>query len=140
MEIKKTWIVPLLVILGGGIGFVIDTIAQGEQRTYLFVGLGIGLVLGLGIWGYWHKKHASSRRKGTIKWFNPNKGFGFIAQDFGEDLFFHRTQILDNNFWDLNKDDRVAFDVGQGKKGLVAKNVRKIASARHPTRPYARVR
>ena len=55
------------------------------------------------------------RRDGTVKWFNPNKGFGFIEQDTGEDLFVHQSEIRQAGFRYLNLGDRVEFEVGPGK-------------------------
>ena len=63
------------------------------------------------------------RRDGTVKWFNPNKGFGFIEQDTGEDLFVHQSEIRLAGFRYLNLGDRVEFEVGHGKKGPVALKV-----------------
>ena len=63
------------------------------------------------------------RRDGTVKWFNPNKGFGFIEQDTGDDLFVHQSEIQQAGFRYLNLGDRVEFEVGRGKKGPVALKV-----------------
>ncbi len=63
------------------------------------------------------------RRDGTVKWFNPNKGFGFIEQDTGDDLFVHQSEIQQAGFRYLNLGDRVEFEVGPGKKGPVALKV-----------------
>ena len=64
-----------------------------------------------------------TRRDGTVKWFNPNKGFGFIEQDIGDDLFVHQSEIRQAGFRLLNLGDRVEFEVGPGKKGPVALRV-----------------
>jgi len=64
-----------------------------------------------------------TRRDGTVKWFNPNKGFGFIEQDTGDDLFVHQSEIQQDGFRFLNLGDRVEFEVGTGKKGPVALKV-----------------
>ena len=66
---------------------------------------------------------AGVRCDGTVKWFNPNKGFGFIEQDNGEDLFVHQSEIRQAGFRFLNLGDRVKFEVGSGKKGPVALKV-----------------
>ena len=63
------------------------------------------------------------RRDGTVKWFNPSKGFGFIEQDTGDDLFVHQSEIQQAGFRYLNLGDRVEFEVGPGKKGPVALKV-----------------
>jgi cold shock protein len=60
---------------------------------------------------------------GTVKWFNDQKGFGFIEQENGPDVFVHHTAINAHGFKSLKEGDRVTFDVEQGKKGLAAVNV-----------------
>ena len=84
----------------------------------------MGLVLALGLQV---KKpityEEGVRRDGTVKWFNPNKGFGFIEQDTGDDLFVHQSEIQQAGFRYLNLGDRVEFEVGPGKKGPVALKV-----------------
>jgi cold shock protein len=62
---------------------------------------------------------------GTVKWFNDAKGFGFISQESGEDVFVHHTAINMDGFRTLKEGERVEFDVAQGPKGLQAANVRK---------------
>jgi cold shock protein len=62
---------------------------------------------------------------GTVKWFNDAKGFGFISQESGEDVFVHHTAINMDGFRTLKEGERVEFDVSQGPKGLQAANVRK---------------
>ena len=69
------------------------------------------------------------RQQGLVKWFNPTKGFGFIEQDNGQDLFVHQSQIRLSGFRYLNKDDRVEYDIGLGKKGPIAQNVVRIKAA-----------
>jgi len=63
--------------------------------------------------------------QGTVKWFNDSKGYGFISQDNGEDVFVHHTAIQMDGFRSLAEGDKVEFDVTQGPKGLQAQNVRK---------------
>ena len=70
-----------------------------------------------------------TRRDGTVKWFNPNKGFGFIEQDTGDDLFVHQSEIRQAGFRFLNLGDRVEFEVGPGKKGPVALKVTRTQAA-----------
>ncbi len=62
---------------------------------------------------------------GTVKWFNDAKGYGFISQEGGEDVFVHHTAIQRDGFRTLKEGERVEFDVTQGPKGLQAANVRK---------------
>src|SRR5690242_15533664 len=62
---------------------------------------------------------------GTVKWFNDAKGFGFISQEGGEDVFVHHTAIQMDGFRTLKEGERVEFDVAQGPKGLQAANVRR---------------
>ena len=61
--------------------------------------------------------------KGTVKWFNATKGFGFIARDGGEDVFVHFKEISGEGFKSLNQGDAVQFELQQGPKGLHATNV-----------------
>ena len=63
--------------------------------------------------------------QGTVKWFNDTKGFGFISQEGGEDVFVHHTVIQMDGFRSLSEGDRVEFDIIKGPKGLQAQNVRK---------------
>ena len=64
--------------------------------------------------------------KGKVKWFNDAKGFGFIAQESGPDVFVHFTAIQAEGFRSLAEGDNVEFEVAQGPKGLQAQNVRKV--------------
>lgn len=63
--------------------------------------------------------------KGTVKWFNESKGFGFIERESGEDVFVHFSAIVGEGFKNLAEGDKVTFDVVKGPKGLQAANVKK---------------
>ena len=64
--------------------------------------------------------------EGTVKWFSDQKGYGFIEQEGEKDVFVHHTGINGSGFKTLSEGDRVSFDVEQGAKGPVAKNVEKL--------------
>ena len=64
--------------------------------------------------------------QGTIKWFNSKKGFGFIEQEAGEDVFVHYSAIEMSGFKTLAEGERVQFEIEQNNKGLSAKNVTKL--------------
>ena len=64
--------------------------------------------------------------EGTVKWFNDAKGFGFIEQDNGPDVFVHFSEVQGDGFKSLAEGDRVSFDVTNGQKGPQSSNVRKI--------------
>lgn len=68
----------------------------------------------------------NDREKGKVKWFNNNKGFGFIEQDNGQDVFVHYSSIGGDGYKTLAEGQTVEFDVSQGAKGLQATNVVKI--------------
>ncbi len=61
--------------------------------------------------------------EGIVKWFNDSKGFGFIEQEDGDDVFVHHSAINSSGFKSLNEGDRVTFDIEQGQKGPAAANV-----------------
>jgi CspA family cold shock protein len=63
---------------------------------------------------------------GTVKWFSNQKGFGFIEQEDGADVFVHHSAINADGFKSLNEGDRVSFDIEQGQKGPSAVNVNVI--------------
>ncbi|MFN8467358.1 MAG: cold shock domain-containing protein [Caldilineaceae bacterium] len=69
---------------------------------------------------------ASQRVVGTVKWFNDAKGYGFLAQDGGKDVFVHHSAIVAEGFRSLTEGDKVEFSIEQGPKGPSAVNVRRI--------------
>lgn len=64
--------------------------------------------------------------KGTVKWFNGSKGYGFITREAGDDVFVHFNAIEGDGYKSLDEGDQVKFEVGQGPKGLQATKVSKI--------------
>jgi CspA family cold shock protein len=64
--------------------------------------------------------------EGTVKWFNNDKGYGFISQEGGEDVFVHYTAIQTDGYKSLEEGQSVSFDVTQGPKGKQAANVRPL--------------
>jgi CspA family cold shock protein len=78
-----------------------------EKVTYLFRG----------------ERSAVVREKGTVKWFNGAKGYGFIQRSTGEDVFVHFSAIQENGYRTLNEGETVEFDLLKGPKGFQAANV-----------------
>jgi CspA family cold shock protein len=72
------------------------------------------------------KQRGTKMEKGTVKWFNDAKGFGFITRDGAPDVFVHHTAILSEGFRSLAEGESVEFEVVQGPKGLQAANVRRL--------------
>lgn len=66
----------------------------------------------------------SDRKEGTVKWFNSSKGFGFISQENGDDVFVHFQSIVSDGYKTLDEGQRVEFSVTQGQKGLQASDVK----------------
>jgi CspA family cold shock protein len=66
------------------------------------------------------------REQGTVKWFNNDKGYGFVSRETGDDVFVHHTAIEGPGRKSLNEGDRIEFEVARGPKGLQAQNVVKI--------------
>ncbi|MDR3191057.1 MAG: cold-shock protein [Lactobacillaceae bacterium] len=64
--------------------------------------------------------------QGTVKWFNADKGFGFISRESGDDVFVHFSSIQDEGFKSLEEGQKVSFEVEQGDRGLQAANVTKL--------------
>lgn len=73
-----------------------------------------------------NKLGKSMREQGSVKWFNNEKGYGFISRDSGDDVFVHHSAIQGDGFKSLEEGDNIEFDVTSGPKGLQAQNVVKI--------------
>jgi len=71
-------------------------------------------------------KEVSTVAEGTVKWFSEQKGYGFIGQEDGPDVFVHHSDINMEGFKNLAEGDRVSFEAGEGPKGPAAKNVTKL--------------
>lgn len=65
--------------------------------------------------------------QGTVKWFNAEKGFGFISQENGPDVFAHFSAIQSDGFKSLNEGEKVTFDIEEGQRSLQAVNITKLA-------------
>ena len=74
------------------------------------------------------EKRSSSVAQGKVKWFNDQKGFGFIEQEGGTDCFVHHSSIQGEGFKTLAEGEAVEFEVTQGPKGPKAENVRRITA------------
>ena len=72
------------------------------------------------------KKEIVTMANGIVKWFNEQKGYGFIEQEDGPDVFVHFSGIDSSGFKSLNEGDRVTFDIEQGQKGPSAVNVKVV--------------
>ena len=66
------------------------------------------------------------KEQGKVKWFNNEKGYGFISRNSGDDVFVHHSAIQSSGFKSLNEGDNVEFEVAKGPKGLQAQNVAKL--------------
>jgi cold shock protein len=66
------------------------------------------------------------KEQGTVKWFNNEKGYGFISRNSGDDVFVHHSAIQGGGFKSLNEGDNIEFEVAKGPKGLQAQNVVKL--------------
>ncbi len=63
---------------------------------------------------------------GRVKWFNENKGFGFIVKENGQDIYFHSSGIMGPGIKSISQGDKVTFDVVRGPKGMVATKVKRV--------------
>ncbi len=97
------------------LGTKLSASAEGVVRSASFTG-DAGAIRVMG-------KEYSVREKGTVKWFNGAKGYGFIQRSTGEDVFVHFSAIQENGYRTLNEGETVEFDLLQGPKGFQAGNV-----------------
>ncbi len=74
-----------------------------------------------------HQGREEATVNGTVKWFNDQKGYGFITRDAGEDVFVHHSAILMSGHRTLDEGQKVEFEIERGAKGLKAVNVRRIS-------------
>ncbi len=68
----------------------------------------------------------AERKEGTVKWFNNSKGYGFIQQESGEDLFVHFKSIISDGYKTLKEGQKVEFTIGEGEKGPQAQDVKVV--------------
>jgi CspA family cold shock protein len=73
-----------------------------------------------------NKQGKQMKEQGTVKWFNNEKGYGFISRNSGDDVFVHHSAIQGAGFKSLNEGDTIEFEVAKGPKGLQAQNVVKL--------------
>ena len=77
--------------------------------------------------------------QGTVKWFDGGKGYGFISpEEGGGDLFVHFSSILGSDFKSLEEGEQVSYEIGQGKRGPQAENVKRLSPPRAPQAPAPR--
>jgi len=104
------------------VGLVLFSAGPGPARTrrYLFSGQWFGKAEGH------RQKEIKCMAEGTVKWFSEKKGYGFISQDDGNDVFVHYSSIAMSGFKKLAEGDRVSFEVDEDNRGPKAKNVQKL--------------
>jgi CspA family cold shock protein len=100
-------------------------------QTWVFKSVGLSRIFPfarVAAWGLEKKliEEVKAVPEGTVKWFSEKKGYGFIEQDEGGDIFVHHSAIDMPGFKILYEGDRVSFDVGEGTKGPAAQNVTKL--------------
>ena len=105
-------------------GFVRGLRESIPQSPSLLLGRVVVVELGFGADQYYVKKeYRQMKEKGTVKWFNAAKGYGFIQRENGEDVFVHFSAIQTQGYRSLDEGSRVEFEVTKGPKGLQATNV-----------------
>lgn len=68
----------------------------------------------------------AEREKGTVKWFNPKKGYGFVSRSDGDDVFVHFTSITGDGYRTLEEGEQIEFEVTTSQKGLEAKDIKRL--------------
>jgi CspA family cold shock protein len=103
---------------------ILDSLAKEQHNAYTFS----RTFWNRGLLGDPRKEGAHVERlKGTVKWFNNAKGYGFLGRDDGPDVFIHYSSITTEGYKSLQEGDKVEFEIVQGQKGPQAANVTKIA-------------
>lgn len=75
----------------------------------------------------------NEQETGKVKWFSPDKGYGFIQRDDGGDIFVHYSAIVGDGYKSLDEGERVSFVVGEGRKGPAAQNVQRLGGGTEAT-------
>jgi CspA family cold shock protein len=83
----------------------------------------VSLILKDIFFNYFGKIFMSDRKQGSVKWFNSSKGYGFISQEGGDDVFVHFKSINSDGFRSLEEGQKVTFTIGEGQKGPQAQDV-----------------
>ncbi len=126
----------LLISLGVVVGIALAVLTDGDTALLLIAGglviapivivpILINLARGVGAKspGSTKPRVTSKQSKGTVKWFNYKKGFGFIEQENGEDVFVHHNSIINSRHKSLREGQKVSMDIVQSEKGPQAENV-----------------
>lgn len=107
-----------------GVTPILDS-SPGEQHNACTFPAALGIAPFLGESAGNRGAHVAERLKGTVKWFNNAKGYGFLGRDDGPDVFIHYSSITTEGYKSLQEGDKVEFEIVQGQKGPQAANVTK---------------